>query len=122
MTEVRAVTSLSKGSREPFARRQSNRSSSWPQRETATDTHQRCRWDGAWASSHRRISLKEKVGWYTKVMTKQVDIHKAGGIIIRDKKLLVERSKGKDFFKTPGGSIELGETPKQALVRELLEE
>lgn len=50
------------------------------------------------------------------------DIHKAAGIIIRDKKLLVERSEGKDFFIAPGGSIEEGETPKQALVRELMEE
>lgn len=50
------------------------------------------------------------------------DIHKAAGIIIRDKKLLVERSKGRDFFIAPGGSIEPGETAKQALVRELKEE
>ena len=50
------------------------------------------------------------------------DIYKAAGIIIRDKKLLVERSKGKDFFISPGGSIEAGETAKQALVRELKEE
>jgi 8-oxo-dGTP diphosphatase len=50
------------------------------------------------------------------------DIYKAAGIIIRDKKLLVERSKGKAFFIAPGGSIEAGETAAQALVRELLEE
>lgn len=50
------------------------------------------------------------------------DIHKSGGIIIRDKKLLVEKSFDKDFFIAPGGSIEEGETPKQALVRELQEE
>ncbi len=50
------------------------------------------------------------------------DIHKSGGIIIRDNKLLVERSFGKEFFIAPGGSIEEGETPKQALVRELQEE
>lgn len=50
------------------------------------------------------------------------DIHKAAGIIIRDKKLLVERSKGKEFFISPGGSIEAGETAKQALKRELKEE
>ena len=51
-----------------------------------------------------------------------MDIHKAAGIIIRDKKLLVERSKGKEFFISPGGSIEEGETPQQALIRELMEE
>lgn len=50
------------------------------------------------------------------------DIYKAAGIIIKDKKLLVERSKGKQFFISPGGSIEEGETAKQALVRELKEE
>lgn len=50
------------------------------------------------------------------------DIHKSGGIIIRDRKLLVERSVGKEFFIAPGGSIEEGETSTQALVRELQEE
>ncbi len=50
------------------------------------------------------------------------DIYKAAGIIIRDKKLLVERSKDKEFFISPGGSIEVGETEEQALVRELMEE
>ena len=55
-------------------------------------------------------------------MDKKYDIHKAAGIIIRDRKLLVERSKNKEFFIAPGGSIEQGETSKQALVRELMEE
>jgi 8-oxo-dGTP pyrophosphatase MutT (NUDIX family) len=50
------------------------------------------------------------------------DIYKAAGIIIRDRKLLVERSQGKTMFIAPGGSIEPGETPKQACVRELKEE
>jgi mutator protein MutT len=59
---------------------------------------------------------------YDSQMNEIIDIHKAAGIIIRDRKLLVERSKGKEFFIAPGGSIEPGETPKQALVRELLEE
>ena len=49
-------------------------------------------------------------------------IYKSGGIIIRDKKLLVERSIGKEFFIAPGGSIEDGETARQALARELFEE
>ena len=49
-------------------------------------------------------------------------IHKAGGIIIKDRKLLVERSKGKSIFIAPGESIEKGETAKQALIRELREE
>ncbi len=49
-------------------------------------------------------------------------IYKAAGIVIQDRKLLVERSKGKEFFIAPGGSIEEGETEKQACVRELKEE
>ena len=49
-------------------------------------------------------------------------IYKSAGVIIRDRKLLVERSKGKVIFIAPGGSIEAGETDKQALVRELMEE
>lgn len=52
----------------------------------------------------------------------QTDIHKSGGILIRDRKLLVERSQGKEFFIAPGGSIEEGETPQRALVRKLAEE
>ena len=55
-------------------------------------------------------------------MSEHIDIHKAAGIIVQDRKLLVERSKGKEFFIAPGGSIEDGETAKQALVRELFEE
>jgi mutator protein MutT len=50
------------------------------------------------------------------------DIHKASGIIIVDRKVLVERSVGKDYFIHPGGKIEPGETPKQAVIRELEEE
>ena len=50
------------------------------------------------------------------------EIHKAGGILLRGKKLLVERSRGKTHFIAPGGSVEPGETPAQALVRELKEE
>lgn len=51
-----------------------------------------------------------------------IDIQKAGGILIRDRRFLVERSKGKEFFIAPGGKIEEGESPQQALVRELKEE
>ena len=55
-------------------------------------------------------------------MHKNYNIHKSAGIIIKERKLLIERSVGKDFFISPGGSIERGETPKVALVRELMEE
>jgi 8-oxo-dGTP diphosphatase len=50
------------------------------------------------------------------------DIYKAAGIIIVDRKVLVERSVGKEYFIHPGGKIESGETPKQAVIRELKEE
>ena len=50
------------------------------------------------------------------------DIHKAAGIIIKDRRLLVERSKGKDVFVAPGGKLEAGETSTQAVIRELKEE
>ena len=55
-------------------------------------------------------------------MKKDFHIHKAPGILIRDRKLLVEKSYGKEFFIAPGGSIEAGETPEHALTRELKEE
>lgn len=55
-------------------------------------------------------------------MQKTEDIYKASGIIIVDRKVLVERSKGKEYFIHPGGKIEPGETAKQAVIRELKEE
>jgi mutator protein MutT len=51
-----------------------------------------------------------------------MDIYKAAGIIINDRKLLFARAKDMDFFIDPGGKIEEGETAEQALVRELNEE
>jgi 8-oxo-dGTP diphosphatase len=50
------------------------------------------------------------------------DIYKAAGIIIKDRTLLFVRATGMEFFIDPGGKIEAGETPEQALVRELKEE
>ena len=55
-------------------------------------------------------------------MDKRIDIHKAGGILIKDRKFLVGRSKGKTYFVAPGGKLELGEISEQALIRELKEE
>ena len=55
-------------------------------------------------------------------MIKPYDIYKAAGIIIKDRRLLVERSTGKNVFIAPGGKVEKDETPKQGLVRELKEE
>lgn len=51
-----------------------------------------------------------------------IDVYKAGGILIKDGKFLVTRSKGKDIFYAPGGRIEQGEDPEVALIRELDEE
>lgn len=59
--------------------------------------------------------------YYTEVMQTQ-DIYKASGILIIDRKVLVEKSFGKEFFIHLGGKIEPGETSKQALIRELKEE
>ena len=60
--------------------------------------------------------------WYNQRMNKTQDIYKASGIIVIDRKVLVERSKGKEYFIHPGGKIEPGETSKQAVIRELKEE
>jgi len=50
------------------------------------------------------------------------DIYKAAGIIIKDRRMLAERSVGKPAFIMPGGRIQENETAPQALVRELVEE
>jgi mutator protein MutT len=51
-----------------------------------------------------------------------IDIRKSAGVLIHDKKLLVTRSYGKDFFMAPGGKLDADETPEACLVRELNEE
>ncbi len=55
-------------------------------------------------------------------MDKKIDIHKAGGILIQNRRFLVSRSKGKNFFISPGGKLKAGESPEEALIRELSEE
>ncbi len=55
-------------------------------------------------------------------MAHGIDVYKAGGVLIRGRKFLIVRAKGKNIFYAPGGKIEQGETPKKSLVRELKEE
>jgi 8-oxo-dGTP diphosphatase len=50
------------------------------------------------------------------------DIYKAAGVLVKDRKTVLERSMGKPAFVSPGGRIEPDETAEQALVRELKEE
>ncbi|MFH1565715.1 MAG: NUDIX domain-containing protein [bacterium] len=49
---------------------------------------------------------------------------RAGAILIKNNKiLLMHRFKNdEEYYVFPGGSVEKGETPKQAVVREILEE
>lgn len=56
------------------------------------------------------------------MLAKNVDIQKAGVVIIRNRNFLVSRSRGKDIFVAPGGKLEPGETFQQAAIRELKEE
>ena len=55
-------------------------------------------------------------------MERKIDIQKSAGVLIKDHKFLITRSKGKDFFVSPGGKIEKGESAREALKRELYEE
>lgn len=48
--------------------------------------------------------------------------HTVRGIIIKDKKVLLVTGHGADFYWTPGGGVEAGETVVEALHREIKEE
>jgi 8-oxo-dGTP diphosphatase len=50
------------------------------------------------------------------------DIRKAGAVLIRDRRLLLTRTRGKEAFVAPGGKLEAGETAIECLARELREE
>lgn len=49
-------------------------------------------------------------------------IDKLAWILVKDKRVLYVRSKGKDLFFNPGGKREAGETDEEALMREVKEE
>ncbi len=48
--------------------------------------------------------------------------HTIRGIIIRDRKVLLVTGHNADFYWTPGGGVEVGETIEETLRREILEE
>lgn len=50
------------------------------------------------------------------------EIDKLAWVCIKERQLLVARSKGKKTYYIPGGKRELGETDQQALIREVKEE
>lgn len=55
-------------------------------------------------------------------MKRMKQIVKHGLIIIKEKKILINRKRGTTLFLLPGGKPETGETPEQCLVREIEEE
>lgn len=55
-------------------------------------------------------------------MDKATTIRKSAAILLKDRKLLVVKEKDKEFFISPGGKPEPGESPEETLIRELREE
>ena len=51
-----------------------------------------------------------------------MQLHTAGLVVIKDKKLLLAYSNNKKAFYLPGGKLDKGESAGQALVREIEEE
>lgn len=64
------------------------------------------------------MDYKEKEDYYVHGRSRSV------AIVVRDGKILMERVFyfGREFYTVPGGGIEPGETPEQAVLRELKEE
>lgn len=52
----------------------------------------------------------------------KIYIDKLGFILVKDRKALAVKSRGKDIWFTPGGKREKGETDQEALIREVKEE
>ena len=55
-------------------------------------------------------------------MTARPHRERATGIVVRDGLVLIALDVGVDFYFLPGGEIESGESPQEAMVRELHEE
>jgi 8-oxo-dGTP pyrophosphatase MutT (NUDIX family) len=49
-------------------------------------------------------------------------LRKIAAVIIENRKFLVVRDSGQDFFKMPGGKVESNESDEECLKRELMEE
>lgn len=76
---------------------------------------------GYWRSQVQVLSPRPKTELIAHSIMSQ-DFYNAGGLLIKDKQLLVVKPIDRDAFLIPGGVIEQGEDPGKALVRELQEE
>lgn len=72
--------------------------------------------------SSRNVALSRPDTKLNALYDMNKNFYNAGGLLIKDKQLLVVKPIDRDAFLIPGGVIEQGEDPKEALVRGLQEE